>query len=1273
MAPFRALTKVVFTLSIFGAGALAGQVSKPGKARVLRSTSSNLFSSPLPAPFSRLFTGNRVSCGVIDQGETCTDPSDNGVIEGAFWPNGTPDSYLFNSGLQLAGLIPASAGFAWAGDTVGVFFYDPRGDQGGGTPLTGVYDSRDTTETRAWPVGASIYDTSAFSPTLLGLRSVSDEDLWTRFWDGNPQRQGGRTHPMGVAVDERAMAFNRPGPNADILYFVYTITNITASDPAVYASINPLVRGEYAALGAQFKHLSDSAYGVTLPTAGFSIDSVFLSASMDPDVGRDHVGQNYSTVSLPFATGFAYEAPFSEPSWSFPAEIFGAAGLAPAPGLVGLKYLRFAKDPAGQPAGVRIFTNHTGSGTGYPDPVGVKQLYRYLSGTSAPAAGDNPCSFQGFQIQLHYCYLAQVSQDTRFDFSSGPFTLGPGQQQTIVLAYVFAPPRDTIAPYIGGDLKPGFPSPGDSIAADSTKVRLSERVAGWVTQSDANADGVIEENEVTTWPGSLLHKAHFAQAFADAKFVSPQAPAAPNFFLVPGDKQVTVVWQKSTSETTADPYFLVASDPTSPLYDPNFRQFAVEGYRVYRGLSPNALQLVAQFDYAGTVMSDYAGDFDYGTECAPELGILTGCPVAFPATPNPAVHVDHPLNGYIVQVPPGGRLRAPNGAIQVVHADTAPTGGNSGFPPLVDNGVTFSYLDAGVLNSFPYYYSVTAFDINSIRSGPSSLESPRFVKRVTPRTNGNVTNALIVQGMYGDDSVALNPLAPYPAMDTATGTFSGPLPPVNGWTFSLLTSATQILPRGRVVLRIDSVAPGFAGAIAPGPIFYFTLSGGVDTLREAVPLVEPASSINYGTGGFSQTTPLVVPDSILARRFGGTSDSASRIPVSLGVQTIPVASTSPGVATVGLRYGAVNQATAYLAHSRWFDEGKTEPPDPTIVGDPSPAHNSGLLTGVASIWAPQAYRSDTLAPINVSFRGYSYAATSWYPADFTVRWNADSSVSIRDQTHHLNLPLAPNGGPGFGFVNVRAFAGPGVTAANLDDGTGTTDVSIVSYHHLYATSPVCSGYWGIPCIALERKAQFEPLDFNSDGTADANGVVLVVNGEAFFMAMTQLPAAGTQWHLRAVTGNMTATCSPSIGPVMTDCSAYTFNGPAIRPALVPGLQFVIDIQRAFSVDTAVSGDLSKVHTVPDPFYVTNALAVSADTQHIEFVHLPTRAIIRIYSVSGRLVALLTHNDVTGGGQEDWNVRSRDGKPVASGVYFYQVEGPDHRTKVGRFTVVTYRP
>ena len=85
------------------------------------------------------------------------------------------------------------------------------------------------------------------------------------------------------------------------------------------------------------------------------------------------------------------------------------------------------------------------------------------------------------------------------------------------------------------------------------------------------------------------------------------------------------------------------------LYDPNYRQFDVEGYRIYRGRtdSPNTLKLLAQFDYAGTVFQDYYGTVVNG-DCAPELGSYTNCPVHF-IQPTPGVvstvHADYPIVG----------------------------------------------------------------------------------------------------------------------------------------------------------------------------------------------------------------------------------------------------------------------------------------------------------------------------------------------------------------------------------------------------------------------------------------------------------------------------------------------------------------------------------------------------------------------------------------------------------------------------------------------------
>ncbi|HXI21168.1 MAG TPA: T9SS type A sorting domain-containing protein, partial [Gemmatimonadales bacterium] len=149
--------------------------------------------------------------------------------------------------------------------------------------------------------------------------------------------------------------------------------------------------------------------------------------------------------------------------------------------------------------------------------------------------------------------------------------------------------------------------------------------------------------------------------------------------------------------------------------------------------------------------------------------------------------------------------------------------------------------------------------------------------------------------------------------------------------------------------------------------------------------------------------------------------------------------------------------------------------------------------------------------------------------------------------------------------------------------------------------------------------------------------------------------------------------TPDLQVVMTDCSNYAFTGPSVRPSFAPGLTYKVTVQSRYAVDNAASGDLSRVHTVPDPYYVTNNLEATANTKILKFVNLPSRAIIRIYSLSGILVQVLTHNDPGGSGEATWNLRNRNNQFVASGVYFYHVEGPDGKTKVGRFTVVNFAP
>src|SRR2546422_6925164 len=130
----------------------------PAPNRGARRRGANLF-----ALVFGVMNVNRWFCGINNIGELCVDPNNSPVVGGGFWPKGTPDQYVFNSGLQLAGVISPTAGFSWQGDTVGAFFMDPRGDQAQGDPITLVYSSLDPADAGAWPNGAFVRDTTLFA------------------------------------------------------------------------------------------------------------------------------------------------------------------------------------------------------------------------------------------------------------------------------------------------------------------------------------------------------------------------------------------------------------------------------------------------------------------------------------------------------------------------------------------------------------------------------------------------------------------------------------------------------------------------------------------------------------------------------------------------------------------------------------------------------------------------------------------------------------------------------------------------------------------------------------------------------------------------------------------------------------------------------------------------------------------------------------------------------------------------------------------------------
>lgn len=98
-----------------------------------------------------------------------------------------------------------------------------------------------------------------------------------------------------------------------------------------------------------------------------------------------------------------------------------------------------------------------------------------------------------------------------------------------------------------------------------------------------------------------------------------------------------------------------------------------------------------------------------------------------------------------------------------------------------------------------------------------------------------------------------------------------------------------------------------------------------------------------------------------------------------------------------------------------------------------------------------------------------------------------------------------------------------------------------------------------------------------------------------------------------------------------------------------------------------------VHVVPNPYrgrapWERPPVPGDVLVKHVDFVGLPAgRSVVRIYTLAGDLVQRIDH-DGQHGGEARWNLISRNGQDVASGVYLFTVESSVGH-QVGRFVIL----
>jgi hypothetical protein len=694
---------------------------------------------------------------------------------------------------------------------------------------------------------------------------------------------------------------------------------------------------------------------------------------------------------------------------------------------------------------------------------------------------------------------------------------------------------------------------------------------------------------------------------------------------------MTVVWEPSRTEQDGDPFFVAAGDPGSPLYDPNYREFDVEGYRIYRGTTPANTQLIAQFDKTGTIFEDHL--------CITDPTFVTGEPCT------EVLEVE--LSGNFVQYPNGGVVELADGSKLVVKSDTALAAERAAgrARALEDTGVPFAYVDHDVRNGFPYFYRVTAFDINSLRSGPSSLESAGAPKNAAPRKSATtLADASYTVALFGRGNTPLTGAAP--SINPTTGTFSGPAAPTTQLSAEFQAFAAQLLPAGTKQIVIDSVQ----GQYYP--------NGTVGTMWLTVDGVGTVIDFTNGTvsGGSGETETFELPvvsvaaDPTIRQQLIAKGVDA---PNASGSLTASISSDRPhwnsGDSDWAFKqpgFWSYDPPTSIAGGSRWFT-GANE-----TAANPTANYAVGTITGY-TIFKPNPYQN--VAPGGgtqmTTFRGQGGDIfRRFYGTTFGVRRAADVKFffgaagvdSVVDVTHNVRVPFTPNLKAGWGFLTDS-------------DGDGTLTYGDFYYIPGLENTGNIGGFASATPRPLSQTPVIRPTDVTGDLVGDGTGFGIYVNGEPYLFQGAQ--PANTVWTLRTYFGNVTQNAA----------NQYSFAPTGGIPA-IPGLRIVLNVQSPAKI-VAEQADLSKVHTVPDPYYAVSQYDLSPASKELKFVNLPAVATIRIYSMSGVLVDIVNHDDPTGGGAATWNLRNRSNQFVASGVYFYHVSTPDGKTAIGKFTVV----
>jgi len=898
------------------------------------------------------------------------------------------------------------------------------------------------------------------------------------------------------------------------------------------------------------------------------------------------------------------------------------------PGFGGVSYLRTPKDPdTGEEVGLQNFTVFTNGGS-RPDPSSRQEWYQGMTGDP---------DFVVFDV---------IPQDIRGMASSGQFPLPAGGFVEIYAAYFFAEV---------------FGSPPAELTTNNA---------------------IINGEPIPLFNNFVAVRAAVQGVF-DAGFLVPTAPPSPQVELIPGDHQVTIVWD-AAPVTAVNPFAKVALDPflrdesgtpnpdapglgvfleegqivfvpaldvpnttqgfvtaaeagltgaevTNPLFDPDFVIQDFEGFRVYRSETGNVddAELIAQFDLNN--------DITEGEFC------IEGTTV--PAVLEPG---EEPV------------------AVLCTETQFFPIGTNTGLAfGVTDRGGVFPDPSngPGLINGIPVYYAVTSFSVNcgvvSVPTIPEeflggldvpgaclTLESGKNLNPATPRSNASsfvAAGEAQLNALQSDGSVC-DVSEPTATIDLATGEYLDWMNCSNAVVGANVAKFRDVnIPEAEVFFVVDSLeespAHPYGGAytLALGHrrvwFHWEDASGNLSSLIQPnvgfydacydfTVFCEDVVSFAVDTDA-SDVGPDASVDLIIATDFSAAED--------LVVNGSSLALGDLGGTGTGGADGGPNGRALVVDGSSLGTR--------VIVGNPRGITNSRAY----ALAGPYA------------MGGESYELT----------WSVSGGTYTGTMRSLVSGNVIPEGGQPKGPAN-----------------PSTPEDFILGYN------------WGFipPGDPATVRATIGIGDFpagpmtNTISLTSGTTFAILVPGQAVYVeGITDLPEDGDVWQIILVSGwdrGVAASLDFGRSPkTFAHPGPFTFEdiNTAFEEGTDPGpvdiFRGIVDGYPGAKWRLSLSGgsnelanaDLQQIRVVPNPFIAANEITRGEGRQRILFTNLPPQATIRIYTISGNLVRILEHGD--GSGTEEWDVRTRFDLLVASGNYYYHVTTPDGRTHLGRFAVI----